>query len=107
MKKYIPIILVAIFFCASFAVKIDLFSFNNQLSHEEYLCLQFVLFDPVLIVGGLVLFILPRMTIGWASTVFKIKKAPSTIEIILLQLFGVANVILSFINLKNNCFILW
>jgi len=30
-----------------------------------------------------------------------------TIEIILLQLFGVANVILSFINLKNNCFILW
>ena len=76
MKKYIPIILVAIFFCGSFAVKIDLFSFNNQLSHEEYLCLQFVLFDPVLIVVGLVLFVLPKMTIGWANTVFKIKKAP-------------------------------
>lgn len=104
MKKYIPIILAVIFFCASLSVKIELFDFVKQLSQEEYFCLQFALISPVTIIGGLILFIMPKMTLGWINIVFKVHRAYSSDEIMTVRLFGAAAVVLSIISLRYECF---
>ena len=74
MKKYIPLILVVIFFCASFSVKIGLWDIKHPMFYEDTHCLQLLLLSPITILGGLCLCFFPRMTFGWLRTVLPHRK---------------------------------
>ena len=95
MKKYIPIILVILSFCASFSVKIDLWNIKKGITQEEYFCLQEVSAAPLFIVGGLIIVIFPRMFLGWLYAVFMRKPDIPMSTIFFLQILLVPMILLN------------
>ena len=64
MKKYIPLVLIIILFCASLIIKQDLMLHNNIMSDEERannICMQMITLSPITIIGGVILLIYPRV----------------------------------------------
>ena len=110
MKKFIPLILLVIFFCVSLAIKQDLLTHGNSMSEEERAnnyFMQLLALSPITLISGFILLVKPLVLLHWVDSTFDTKLSrASTIKIFVLRLFGIGEMIATIRSLIIQCTIL-
>lgn len=108
MKKYLLLILLVIFFCASFLIKQDLLMNGSTMSENERAtnyCMQMATGLPIGLGVGIIWFLMPRRFFYWFSLIFGTvqSSSPALISVLMLQILGIITIVASVYSLVNEC----
>jgi hypothetical protein len=107
MKKYIPLILVTIFFCIGFLFKLDLMqnsAFMSDSDRKMNGCVQILSLSPIFVGGGMALLLSPLPLIKWLTSVLgQGQPSINIIESFFLRLIGAIIIFAYIYSWINNC----
>ena len=108
MKKYLPLVLIGIFFCSSSVIKLDLMMHGDAMSTSAQAtnyCMQMTTGAPLLLGIGLVLFFAPRQFFIWIYSILELKQSftPAWVVILVWQIFGIIMIIGAISGIVNEC----